>query len=146
MIEPVEFRVDGLPRTQGSKVGGVTKGGKSFVRESNPQGLAAWRAAVRTEAQRAMAGRPLLGADGLALRLVCLFSLPRPVSRPRKHHYPDKKPDLSKLVRAAEDALKGIVWRDDSQVCDQVARKRYADDRGGSMRPGVDIRITEIVE
>ena len=146
MIKPVEFRVDGLPTTQGSKTAGVSKGGKPYVRESNPQGLAAWRAAVRTEAQRAMAGRPLLDASGIALRLVCLFSLPRPQSRPKKYHYPDKKPDLSKLVRAAEDALHGIVWRDDAQVCDQVARKRYAGDRDGSMRPGVDIRITEIVE
>ena len=146
MTEPVEFRVDGLPVTQGSKTAGVTKDGKPYVRESNPGGLRAWRAAVRSEAQRAMEGRPLLDADGLALRLTCVFSLQRPVSRAKKHHYPDKRPDLSKLVRAVEDGLKGIVWRDDSQVCEQVAHKRYASDLGGSVRPGVDIRVSVIVE
>lgn len=146
MIEPVRFRVDGLPRTQGSKVPGVTKAGRPFLREHSTANLHQWRTAVRYEAQRAMAGRPLIDGNGVALRLTCLFSLPRPQSRPMKYHYPDKKPDLSKLVRAAEDALKGVVWRDDSQVCEQVARKRYAGDLGGSMRPGVDIQITVIVE
>ena len=123
-----------------------SKAGKPFIIDSNPRSLRDWRAAVRTEAQRAMAGRELLGADGLALRLTCVFSLQRPKSRPNRHHYPDKRPDLSKLVRAAEDAMKGIVWRDDSQVCEQVARKRYAGDLGGAMRPGVDIRVSVIVE
>lgn len=146
MTEPVEFRVDGLPKTQGSKTAGKTKDGRVFVRDANPKSLREWRAAVRTEAQRAMAGRPLLDGDGLAIRLVCLFSLQRPKSRPKKHHYPDRLPDLSKLVRAVEDGLKGIVWRDDSQVCEQVAHKRYASDLGGSMRPGVDIRVSVIVE
>jgi Holliday junction resolvase RusA-like endonuclease len=146
MIEPVEFRVDGTPATQGSKRAMKSKAGKPFIIDANPRSLHDWRAAVRTEAQRAMEGRELLGADGLALRLTCVFSLQRPKSRPERLHYPDKRPDLSKLVRAAEDAMKGIVWRDDSQVCEQVARKRYAGDLGGSMRPGVDIRVSVIVE
>lgn len=146
MIEPVEFRVAGLPATQGSKTIGKTKDGRAFVRDSNPRGLREWRRAVRDGAERAMRGRELLDADGLALRLTCVFSLQRPMSRPKRHHYPDKRPDLSKLVRAAEDAMKGIVWRDDSQVCEQVARKRYAGDLGGSLRPGVDIRVSVIVE
>jgi len=36
------------------------------------------------------------------------------------------KPDLSKLVRCVEDALTGVLWRDDAQVVVIHAGKRYA--------------------
>ena len=32
---------------------------------------------------------------------------------------------MTKLVRAVEDALTGLVWRDDAQVVVQTVRKRY---------------------
>jgi Holliday junction resolvase RusA-like endonuclease len=51
-------------------------------------------------------------------------------------------PDTTKLVRSTEDALKGICWRDDSQVVYQVASKEYAA-RGGI--PGADIKIERMV-
>ena len=35
-------------------------------------------------------------------------------------------PDLSKLVRGFEDAVKGILWKDDSQVTAITASKAYA--------------------
>ena len=35
-------------------------------------------------------------------------------------------PDTTKMLRCAEDALKGITWIDDSQVALQVTGKRYA--------------------
>ncbi len=54
---------------------------------------------------------------------------------------PITKPDLTKLVRAAEDALKGVIWRDDSQVCIQETSKIYVD-----RDPGVQIDISEIIE
>lgn len=34
---------------------------------------------------------------------------------------------MLKLARAAEDALTGILWRDDAQICDEVIRKRYGE-------------------
>lgn len=39
--------------------------------------------------------------------------------------YPTVKPDTTKLTRGVEDALTGIVWRDDAQVVEQHCRKRY---------------------
>jgi len=39
--------------------------------------------------------------------------------------FPTTKPDVLKLSRAVEDALTGIVWRDDSQITDEVLFKRY---------------------
>jgi Holliday junction resolvase RusA-like endonuclease len=37
------------------------------------------------------------------------------------------KPDVSNLVKPTEDALKGIAWKDDSQVVRIVAEKIYAE-------------------
>jgi len=40
---------------------------------------------------------------------------------------PTVKPDLIKMARAVEDAMSGIVYKDDSQVCKyRNLEKRYA--------------------
>jgi Holliday junction resolvase RusA-like endonuclease len=49
------------------------------------------------------------------------------------------KPDTDKLIRSVLDALTGIVWTDDSQVVEILARKQFG------IQPGVDIIIEEIV-
>ena len=51
------------------------------------------------------------------------------------HHI--KTPDLIKLARAVEDAMKGIIYQDDSQVCREHLSKVYADDG----RTGVDVIV-----
>jgi len=38
---------------------------------------------------------------------------------------PTVKPDLLKLTRAVEDALTGIVYRDDSQITSETLQKAY---------------------
>ena len=35
------------------------------------------------------------------------------------------RPDLSKLIRATEDALTGIIYADDAQIVDIHAKKEY---------------------
>jgi Holliday junction resolvase RusA-like endonuclease len=52
------------------------------------------------------------------------------------HH--TTKPDTTKLLRATEDALRGIAWADDNQVCEQHAFKLYG------MRPGVHVFIETV--
>lgn len=41
--------------------------------------------------------------------------------------YPTTKPDALKVVRAIEDALTGIIWRDDSQVVAHDLAKVWGD-------------------
>lgn len=43
-----------------------------------------------------------------------------------QHEYPTTKPDLLKNVRAVEDALTGVLWKDDSQVVRHELTKVYA--------------------
>jgi Holliday junction resolvase RusA-like endonuclease len=49
--------------------------------------------------------------------------------------YHTGKPDLTKLVRAAEDACTGVIWSDDSCIARQSAEKHYGEE------PGVYIKI-----
>lgn len=49
------------------------------------------------------------------------------------------KPDTDKLVRCAKDALTKLVYHDDSQVTDLIARKRYVE-AGGFPRAVIVVR------
>jgi Holliday junction resolvase RusA-like endonuclease len=51
---------------------------------------------------------------------------------------PTKKPDFDNLAYLVTNALKGIVYRDDSQVTDCIIRKRYGE------RPRTVIKIIPI--
>lgn len=39
--------------------------------------------------------------------------------------FPIVRPDTTKLLRAIEDALKGVWYRDDAQIVDQIVKKRW---------------------
>lgn len=43
--------------------------------------------------------------------------------------FPTTRPDVLKLARAAEDALTGVVWRDDAQIVDERLVKRWGEPR-----------------
>lgn len=76
--------------------------------------------------------------------------LPIPKSWPKKnrslaafgdlHH--TSRPDLDNLVKTVLDALNGIAWDDDAQVCRMTATKRYETGIG----PGFDVEITPYLE
>lgn len=55
--------------------------------------------------------------------------------------FPLSKPDALKLSRAVEDALTGIIWKDDAQIVDERLRKVWTADR-----PGVEIEVEQLAE
>lgn len=130
----ISLTVYGQPQPAGSKTVGFAKSGQHFVRDS-AKGSAEWKRTVAQVAGAEMSGRSLLEGP---LGLVVDFYLPRP-----KGHFgtgrnagsvkgsaplfPVTKPDATKLLRAVEDALTGIVWRDDAQVVEQHVRKHYGE-------------------
>ena len=143
----VAFKVYGKASPAGSKTVGFTKGGQHFVRDS-AKGSKDWKRAVAQVAGAEMVGKQLL--DG-PLLLEVTFWLPRPKShfgtgrnaeklKPSAPRFPTVKPDATKLLRAVEDALTGIVWRDDAQVCVQTVTKTY----GEPAR--VDVRVVPILD
>ena len=124
------FTVYGQAQPAGSKVAMRTKTGKLLVRDA-AKGSRPWKTQVAQAAGEAMNGTGLL--DG-ALELSVIFTVPRPKGhfgvrglRPSAPAYPTVRPDVTKLLRAVEDACTGVVWRDDAQIIEQHAIKRYGD-------------------
>lgn len=127
-LEPVRFFVAGVPIPKGSAKAFVV-GSRAVVTHDNAK-TKPW--------QRAIAAKARSEAPGLmegAVKVELQFDLPRPKShgKPGRKSWASEhvtRPDLDKLVRTVLDALTGIVWRDDSQVVEVVARKGYEDDSG----------------
>lgn len=115
------------------------------VVEAAGKKLKVWRKAIAVACHQLISEEHslLLGP----VRVEVDFFLPRPASvKLSKRALPIVPPDLDKLTRGCLDAIgqglngkvgDGIIWGDDSQVVELIARKFYADDR----EPGADIRI-----
>ena len=116
----VSFEVLGRPVPKGSMRAFRHRTTGRVVVTTAARGLVHWEALVRSAAFLAMAGRrPMTGPLLVALR----FALRPPRQRVREE--PCVRPDLDKLVRALADSLTGVVYRDDSQVCNLTASKQY---------------------
>jgi hypothetical protein len=143
------FRIYGIAQQAGSKRAFIPKGWTRAVVTDSNRNLKSWQQLVReaaAEAIRARQGGDRAGGQGLSpwtlldgpVRLAVAFYLPRPASLPKKVLAMTKAPDCSKLIRAAEDAMTGVVWRDDALVCEIVAGKYYA--APGEI-PHCDVRV-----
>lgn len=143
--EPVVLtvRAYGAPSPQGSKIPGVTKAGKAFVREQAGEGLKHWRKSIidaTIEARAAIHHQTIAGPVAMAIT----FFMPRPATVKRAQ--PSVRPDLDKMVRAAGDALKSAgAYKDDGNICQLLAIKRYATDDVENA-PGVRIVLWEMSE
>ena len=132
------FFVAGTPRTKGSKRGiPIYRGkrgepreftGKVAMLDDNRDTLKTWEADVRYQAMQATIGAPLLRGP---LELTLLFKMRKPKSEPKtRRTWPDRKPDWDKLCRAVADALKGVVYRDDGQICRALVDLDWGDPTG----------------
>lgn len=127
--------VYGTPAPQGSKRFVGVHGGHGVMVESS-KAVKPWREAVK-HAALAYMGLESMDVPAVPgpLRVAMVFTLPRPKSA-KKGAVPSKKPDLSKLVRATEDALTDAgVWEDDARVVSLIAEKRYPDQGAGLFAP-----------
>jgi Holliday junction resolvase RusA-like endonuclease len=145
-MEPIAFQVLGQPQTQGStrviplraKGGGYQVDGKGRPKlipiHAKGQQLRAWRQDVAVAARAAYDGPLLTGP----IQLHLVFERPRPlghfgtgknanVLKQSAPPFPISKPDSVKLTRAVEDALTGVVWKDDAQVVRHVISKVWGD-------------------
>lgn len=122
------------------------EGEKAFVHNYTPADhpVNAFKASVRHAARAAYQGPPLEGP----IELIAWFIMPRPLSMiwkrrrmPRARHI--KTPDRDNLEKSLKDALKGIVWRDDSQVCAGPVEKWIA---SGNEQPHVLVIIRQLGE
>jgi Holliday junction resolvase RusA-like endonuclease len=119
----------GEPQAKGRARIGRLANGRSVA--FTPQKTRMYEAMIRHEAQAAMAGAlPLEGP--VRIEVEAQFGIPR--SAPKRlvadalarRAFPLKRPDLDNTVKAALDALNTVVFRDDAQVVEIVARKVYS--------------------
>jgi Holliday junction resolvase RusA-like endonuclease len=84
-----------------------------------------WRQRVARFAAEAVRrqGWQLAWSEG-GVGIDVIYYMPR--ARSNKRKLPTIKPDLSNMNKAIEDSLTGIVWRDDSVVCESRERKVFA--------------------
>jgi len=155
MAKPiVSFFVYGIPAPGGSKTAKlIYQGGRIVMRNGRPlitmrddaKGNADWKRSVKFFAVQAYRAEPLTGP------LEVWFSFV--VVRPKCHYgsgknagnlkssapdYPCVNPDVTKLIRSTEDALTGILWRDDKQIVHQVGNKKYG------TQPGCQLDVYEL--
>lgn len=128
-MDMVSFIVEGKPVAKararafrmGNKIGHYT-----------PEKTVTYESFVRLCAAREMVGRePFDGA--LALTIVIFLEIPKSWSKKKREDaligklYPTSKPDIDNIIKSLKDGMNGIVYRDDSQVVDIRAKKRYAE-------------------
>jgi Holliday junction resolvase RusA-like endonuclease len=125
----LSFTVYGVAQPAGSKRAFTPRGWTRPIITDSNRNLKSWQQLVADQASHALERLPETARQILVggVRLSLAIYLPRPKALAAKA-YPahTKKPDASKLVRAVEDALTGVVWRDDSQVVELVVGKYYA--------------------
>lgn len=139
--EPVQdglsFTVLGDAQPAGSKRAFTPKGWqRPVVVDANPNAKA-WQQQVAGEALVALDGRTAPLFDGPVVVELTFYR-----SRPRSHYgsgrnagqvrdsapaFPVTRPDVLKLARGAEDAMSGIVYRDDAQIVDERLVKCWGD-------------------
>jgi Holliday junction resolvase RusA-like endonuclease len=121
--EQIEFTVEGRPiaqpRPRVFKAGGVAT--------DNARSLA-WKSLIGYSFIEAHQGRRPRFPKPYALKVKALFMFKRP-ARP-KYAKPIGPPDVDNLAKAVKDALKGLAWDDDAQVCSLIAEKDYSNWNG----------------
>jgi Holliday junction resolvase RusA-like endonuclease len=123
---PVTIVIDGTAVAKGRPR--MTRRGFAYT----PAATRKYEAHGRLAAQLAMNGRPI----ALPPRMVALVELPIPVSWSKRRRAvaitgdirPTSRPDLDNFIKAAADAVSGIVVADDSLIVELDARKRYGSD------------------
>lgn len=124
----VSFTVYGEPVAQGRpKFTTVSGHAKAY----DPEKSANYKSHVRYEALKVRPDKPLEGA--LSLTVTAYRSIPKAFSNKKRNLAmigeirPTTKPDLDNVIKGIKDALKGVIWNDDSQVVELSGAKNYSD-------------------
>jgi Holliday junction resolvase RusA-like endonuclease len=144
-LDVIRFSVPAVPVAQPRQRHRLLQAGGrtiavNYVPRTSP--VQSFKASVAHEAREVYQGAPLAGP----IKLTVLFLMPRPArlrwkkrAMPRCWHA--SKPDLDNLVKAVKDALKGILWHDDSQVAELAASKLYC---SGPEAPSVAVVLEQL--
>jgi Holliday junction resolvase RusA-like endonuclease len=116
-------------------------GGRAMAANYTPANhpVNAFKAAVQMAAREAYRG-PVIDAP-LAVRVIAVFPRPKGMvwkSKPMPRLLKVSKPDVDNCIKSLLDALNGILFRDDAQVCQLRIEKWIA---AGDEQPHVEVVI-----
>lgn len=124
----ISFTVYGEPTAQGrprfTRIG-------NHVRAYDPAKSHDYKQYVRAAALEVRPEKPLEGA--LTLTITTFKSIPKSFSKKKTAEaigmnlQPITRPDLDNIIKGIKDALKGVIWGDDSQVVSIYASKWYSE-------------------
>lgn len=137
----IQFTVYGEPVAQGRPRASAATG---FVKMYDPEKSRDYKDYVRLAAREYAPVALLEGPLGIAV--TAYRSMPKYLSKypakaaaaERGDILPVTKPDADNYLKGVKDALKGVIWKDDSQVVDAFVRKRY------SARPRIEVKIKQL--
>jgi Holliday junction resolvase RusA-like endonuclease len=138
-MRSVTFTVPGPVRGKGRPRTGIVAGHAMIYTDTKTRN---YEAEVRAAAANLMLGQPLL-VGPLSVRMTARFAPPASTSRRKLarmlggYERPTTKPDSDNILKVM-DALNGVVFRDDAQVCSVALDKIFAD------KPGLDVTISTI--
>lgn len=134
MRQRAEITVYGEAQPAGSKKGFVNKrDGRVIIVDANSKS-GDWKKVVAQAAGEQWRGGLMDGP----IRLTMVQYRPRPsnhygtgrnagVRKDSAPYFPITRPDVLKIARGIEDALTGVLYRDDSQIVDEHLMKRYGE-------------------
>lgn len=125
----IEFEIMGEPVAKGRA--------RSFVRNGHvshytPDKTARYENLVKMCAKQAMQDAPPIDT-ACRLTVKAYFGVPKSWSKKKQQQALDgalahaKRPDLDNVIKAVKDGMNCVVWRDDCQVVEISACKRYSD-------------------
>jgi len=105
----------------------VRKGKYGFYQ---PKDLVEYIESLRTHIKSQWTSKPLEGAVGFEVIFIFPYPKSYPTSKRRLWEFSCKRPDIENLEKPLMDALKNLVYKDDSQVCYKKAFKVYSNFSG----------------
>ena len=138
----ITFKVDGDP--VGKQRARYAKRGK-HVMAYTPDKTRNYESLIKEAAIQAMGSNEILETP---VNLYLYIRAPIPKSLPKKRleaclngsEKPIKKPDASNVLKSVEDAMNGVVYKDDSQIVNIHVTKVY------SSQSGIDVCVKECLD
>lgn len=118
----------------------------NFVHSYTPEKTVVYENLIKVLAVQEMSKiRESIIKGPIFLKIVAYYPVPKSVSNSRRTQMtsgklkPCKKPDADNIAKVVSDALNGIVYEDDSQICDLNVKKLYT-----VQEPGVYVYIDRL--
>lgn len=134
----MKFTVHAIPKAKGRPR--VTKSGHAFT----PKATKEYEELIASEWESQWGGiEPT--ARPITIRMEFYMPIPKSTSKANRKRMavglevPAKKPDIDNLAKAILDGLNGKAYKDDNQIVEMTAIKRY------SNTPRTEVQIAEIV-